>query len=204
MEELAAVPIRRKEEREANRRQLLSELGAGEDLWVFAYGSLIWNPAFHYAEKRVGRLYGYHRAFCIRLIVGRGSDENPGYMLGLDRGGSCNGLLYRLDPADREQESEVIWSREMLVRVYHARWVQVATGSGPVKAIAFVVDQDAEHYAAKHRAEDIAAKMAIAEGELGSNSDYLFDLLNSLEEAGIHDRSVAHLGHLVRQAQARA
>ncbi len=125
-------------------------------------------------------------------------------MLGLDRGGSCNGLLYRLDPADQEQESEVIWSREMLVRVYHARWVRVATESGPLRAIAFVVDREAELYASKHRAEDIAAHMAVAEGDLGPNSDYLFDLLRSLEEAGIHDRSVAHLGELVRLAQTRA
>ena len=86
-----------------NRKNLLRHLAPGKDLWVFGYGSLIWNPAFNFAEKRPAKIYGFHRSFCLHLTIGRGSPEAPGLMLALDRGGSCNGMTFRI-PAKEVDE----------------------------------------------------------------------------------------------------
>ena len=197
------LPLRPKAERDASRRAVLDALGAGRDLWVFAYGSLIWNPAFHYAGRCRGTIHGYHRSFCLRTRFGRGTPECPGLMLALDRGGACAGVAYRIDAPGVESETEVIWAREMLFQVYEPRWVGVKTAAGPVQAVTFVIDRAAKPYTGRLPQPEIAAAIAFASGRLGSNLDYLRHLRAGLREFGIEDRPLSRLHGLVEDELAR-
>src|SRR5207244_4109098 len=109
----------------------ITALRAGsEPVWVFAYGSLMWNPEIAFAEARPGVLHGYHRSFCLYSRDYRGTPERPGLVLGLDRGGSCRGIVYRLGPERVGEALDRIWAREMTGMVYRMRRVPVWTGGG--------------------------------------------------------------------------
>src|ERR1019366_3749592 len=122
---------------------------ASEPVWVFAYGSLMWNPDFAFAEARPGFLYGYHRSFCLYSRDYRGTPEYPGLVLGLDRGGSCRGIAYRLPPARVGEMLDRIWAREMTGQVYEMRRVRVRTPHDRVAAHACVVRRDSPDYAGR-------------------------------------------------------
>src|SRR5579864_8173020 len=108
---------------------ILADNPAGQDVWLFGYGSLMWNPAMHFAERRGGRVLGWHRKYCLWLEAGRGTPENPGLMLGLDRGGAASGALFRV-PADQAREELLLpFRRELFTYSYEARWVSVATAN---------------------------------------------------------------------------
>lgn len=96
-------------ERSASLRATLDEAPAEGDVWVFGYGSLIWNPAFHFVEKRTARIHGYHRRFCLWTQLGRGSAENPGLMLGLENGGACRGVIFRVAEQAVATELDILW-----------------------------------------------------------------------------------------------
>ncbi len=182
----------------ASRRAVLNGLPAGRDVWVFAYGSLIWNPAFHFEEALLGTIHGYHRSFCLWVYLGRGSREKPGLMLGLRPGGATRGLAYRIAPDAIEEELSIIWRREMVTAAYVPRWVKVRTEQGMVDAIAFVIDVHHERHAHgldTHKMVDI---LAHAQGKIGSSADYLFSTVDHLHELGIQDRNLTHLAELVR------
>ena len=185
--------VRSKVERVTLRRAFLCDHAPGDDLWVFAYGSLTWNPTFHFAERRRGRIHGYHRSFCLWSHVGRGTHDNPGLMLGLDRGGACAGALYRIAAGAVEHESALLWSREMMMPVYRARWLAARSNAGPVRAVGFVVDRSGAHYAGRLPTERLVAAMATASGKLGSSFDYLRALTDELDTMGIHDRALRDL-----------
>ncbi len=191
--EAGIARVRPKAERTAMRRAFLRDLDSGDDLWVFAYGSLTWNPTFHFAERRRGRIHGYHRSFCLWSHVGRGSRDNPGLMLGLDRGGACAGALFRIAAGDVEHESALLWAREMMMPVYRARWLAARTEAGPVRAVGFVVDRSCEQYAGRLPTERLVAAMATASGALGSSFDYLRALTDELDTMGIRDRALGDL-----------
>ena len=97
------------EERSQQVRRMLSDAPRRDCIWVFGYGSLMWNPAFHFAERRTARIYGFHRQFCLWSRSGRGSPERPGLMLALERGGSCHGVAFRIAPEHVESELDVVW-----------------------------------------------------------------------------------------------
>ena len=118
----------------------------GRDVWVFGYGSLIWNPAIHFSEQRTARIWGYHRSFCLRTPLGRGTPENPGLVLALDKGGSCNGIVFKLPEGREKDELSVVWDREMALDSYAAVWVRAMTPDGPVDAVTFVMNRDTERY----------------------------------------------------------
>lgn len=185
------------EERAESRRAVLAAAPAG-DVWVFAYGSLIWNPAIEFAEQRVGRVHGYHRRYCILSQTGRGSPELPGLMLGLDRGGSCHGVVYRLAPEKVEEELEILWSREMVARGYDARWVRAQTPNGTVHAIAFVVRRDFDRYCARMDEAEMAQLIATGKGWLGTCAEYLHNTVQHLEALGIPDAQLYRLDRRVR------
>ncbi|MHA1538005.1 MAG: gamma-glutamylcyclotransferase [Alphaproteobacteria bacterium] len=192
-----AYPVLSDDELVASRRQTLA-LAGGEDVWVFGYGSLIWNPAFHFAEKRIGTIHGFHRRFCLWTPIGRGTKEFPGLMLGLERGGSCRGLAYRIEADKVECELDIIWRREMVSGAYAPRWVTMrgdATGGneGPVRAIAFVINHTHERYAGLLPEARVAAIIAKAEGGLGRCCDYLFNTVEHLDELGIADAPLSRL-----------
>lgn len=188
--------------REALRRAALEGRPPG-DLWVFAYGSLIWDPAFRFREVRTGVLEGYHRSFCLRTELGRGTPEKPGLMAGLDDGGACAGLVFRIDGEDVDEETRVIWRREMLLHAYVPTFVTVETPLGAVEALAFVVDPTAKSYMPGLSLEETARRLATGVGVLGSGLAYLENLIGNLEAVGIVDGALVRLRDLAREAAGR-
>ena len=191
------------EEQRASIEALLGEHTGAGDVWLFAYGSLIWNPLIHFEEKRIGIVRGYHRCFCLWTHIGRGTPARPGLMLGLERGGSCGGVVYRLAAAQAVQELEVVWRREMLTGAYAPRWVKVTTPEGPVRALAFHINRRHTRYAGRLAEDEIVATIARAHGPLGACATYLFKTVAHLEELGLSDRRMARLRDRVQAAMAR-
>jgi cation transport protein ChaC len=179
--------------------------GATEPVWVFAYGSLMWNPEFAFAEARAGFLHGYHRSFCLYSRDYRGTPERPGLVLGLDRGGSCRGMVYRLPPDRIGEALDRIWAREMTGQVYRMRRVAVRTPHGTVEAHACVVRRASPDYAGRLSLDEAARLLASAVGGRGSGRDYLANTVRHLEELGIRDgllhRIAARVGHLGAQGR---
>jgi glutathione-specific gamma-glutamylcyclotransferase len=179
----------------------LSGLIDGVDLstgvWVFGYGSLIWNPAFHFTDRVVGTVYGFHRRFCLWTHLGRGCPERPGLVLGLERGGSCRGVAYHIAPDAALEELDIVWRREMISDAYVPRWVDVRTPMATVRAITFTINQAHERYACKLSDEEAAAAIAGASGFLGACADYLINTVDHLADLGIHDRPLERLRNRV-------
>jgi len=166
----------------------IAALRAGDEpVWVFAYGSLMWNPEIAFAEARPGFLHGYHRSFCLYSRDYRGTPEAPGLVLGLDRGGSCRGIVYRLPPDRVGEALDRIWAREMTGQVYEMRRVTVRTTHGPVAAQACVVRRESPDYAGRLSLEEAARLLATAIGGRGSGRDYLANTVRHLEALGIRD-----------------
>ena len=185
------------EELARSRDEILARHDGG-DLWVFAYGSLISNPAFHFVERCHARIYGYHRSFCLRTHLGRGSPETPGLMLGLEAGGSCSGLAYRIAAAEVESETWVLWKREMVTMSYAPRWV-TTDGAGPARrALTFVMNRAGPLYAGRLSRSEVVETLAVAEGVLGRGCDYLYGIVAEFDALGIHDRSLAEMAGEVR------
>jgi glutathione-specific gamma-glutamylcyclotransferase len=184
-------------ELEASLDGMLAKLAPGEDAWLFGYGSLMWNPAIDYAEQRVATIHGFHRAYCLWLTVGRGTPENPGLMLALDRGGSCRGLAFRIPAAEARGELLLAWRREMTGGAYQARWVPAMTAEGPVRAITFVINRADTRYTGKLSEAEIAARIAHASGALGTCTAYLEETLGALHALGLRDPGLERLRRLV-------
>jgi cation transport protein ChaC len=167
-------------------------------VWVFGFGSLMWNPAFHFVERRVARIHGFHRQFCLWARAGRGSPERPGLMLSLERGGSCNGVAYRLSRRAAAVELDVIWRREMLTGAYRPVWVTAHTPRGAEAAIAFSANRGHERYVPGLDDEEVARWLANGAGPMGRCCDYLFDTVTHLRELGLRDRRLEVLEAKVR------
>jgi len=170
------------------------------DLWVFAYGSLLWRPGFAYLQQLPARLFGYHRALCVWSHVHRGTSARPGMVLGLDRGGSCRGCLYRVAAQHKQAVADYLYAREMPTRIYHASicTVQAADGQS-VNALTFVVNRQDPQYAGRLAACDAAAQVADACGLSGSSRDYLRQTLAHLEQLQIHDQHLLEIDQALRQ-----
>lgn len=182
----------------------VAEILAGSDgsghVWIFAYGSLIWNPACAFVEMRTGLLHGWHRRFCLGWNHRhRGSAQNPGLMLALDRGGRCKGVLYRLPPDAVEANLELLCRREMGHKpsAFPPRWVTVGTEGGPVRAVTFCIDRKSGRYVAGLTEAEVADVLARAVGARGSMAEYLFNTVSHLETMGIHDPHLWRLQELV-------
>jgi glutathione-specific gamma-glutamylcyclotransferase len=164
------------------------------DFWVFAYGSLMWNPGFPHLEVRPARLLGYHRAFCVYSNRYRGTPERPGLVLGLDRGGSCLGRVYKVSAADGPEVGRTLDEREMRGGVYDPRWVEVRfTDGSRAQAYAYVVDRAHPHYAGRLDLETLTVLITHAAGERGSNIDYLVNTVRHLDELGIAESALHEL-----------
>lgn len=174
-----------------------------QDLWVFAYGSLTWNPLIDFAEHRAARLHGFHRRFCLRSRGARGTVDNPGLVLALDFGGCCNGVAFRIEAGKARHEMKMIWRREMVLGSYAPRWVDVKNGDGTIRALAFVVNHAHPHYAGDLPDDAIVQTLATACGKFGSCADYLLQTVASLEGHGVHDAHLAALKRRVLAACAR-
>lgn len=176
------------------------------ELWIFAYGSLIWNPLFEYIERRVVTVEGWHRQFCLLAPVGRGTIDNPGLVLGLEEGYRCQGIAYRLQ-IDENLESELLllWRREMVVGSYIPTWVRAVSGTQRIDTLAFTVDRQHPVYVNHLSTEEIVQSLATARGVLGSSAEYLSQTVSGLLAEGIEDRFLLDLERrvLVRQQELR-
>jgi cation transport protein ChaC len=167
---------------------------------VFGYGSLVWNPLFHFEEKRVVTTNGYHRSFCLWSRINRGTLDRPGLVLGLDRGGRCRGVAYRIAAERAENELRLIWRREMMTGAYVPRWVQVSDGGTAFRAITFTINRAGASYAGRLSPETIIDRLTTCHGRMGPGIDYLLHTAEALRACGIADR---HLQQLCDLAQAR-
>ena len=189
-------------ERDKSRWEILAQLPKGQDVWLYAYGSLIWSPMIKYSEKRHAKLFGYHRQFCMRTKLGRGTPEQPGLTLALEPGGSNRGIAYRIPEMKIEQELKLIWNREMIGGSYVPKIVKLHTVNGGkkdvVSAIAFAMNRFHENYVGKLDPQTMAKVIALAEGPLGKCRDYLFNTVSHLDELGLSDKKLSKLAKLVR------
>ena len=179
---------------------LFAQQGDLGEVWVFAYGSLIWKPACDFVEMRTGLVRGWHRAFCLGWNNRfRGSDKNPGLMLALDRGGACKGVLYRLPPDRVEECMTKLLEREMawLPSAFPPRWVNARTADRTIRALTFCIDRNSGRYVSGLSVDRIAEVLATAVGSRGSMAEYLFATVQHLENMGIHDPHLWQLQSLV-------
>lgn len=169
-------------------------------MWVFGYGSLVWRPELEFELRAPARVFGYHRRLCLRSVRYRGTLECPGVVAGLDRGGCCAGLAYRVAPARLREQLERLWEREMFMGSYDARWVraQRLDGTGPMAALAFVVRPDAPNYAGRLKDDELIEILTQACGYYGTSLDYLLRTVDALRAHGVAD---VHLERLARKAQ---
>ena len=179
---------------------------AAEPVWLFAYGSLMWNPGIAYAEARPALLRGWHRRFCLYSYDYRGTRERPGLVLGLDRGGACRGIAFRLSSDQLAETIDRLWWREMTAPpVYDLRLVQLWLGDLREAALAFTVRRDHPDYAGRLSLDDAAHLIADAVGSRGPCRDYLASTVRHLDELGLPDRPLRRLEeHVEALAAARA
>jgi cation transport protein ChaC len=170
-----------------------------EQLWVFAYGSLIWNPEFQVDEQRRAVVAGWHRSFCLKLTRWRGTRELPALMLALDRGGSCSGIAFRLPLGDKHGQIVRLLQREIDANppTNVPRWIEVSTTEGRLKALAFVALRDGIAYAGKRPLPEVASVLSRAAGHWGSAAQYAFNTISKLEEHGIRDRNLWRIQELM-------
>jgi cation transport protein ChaC len=190
---------------EQSLEQMLSEhAGEGKPIWIFGYGSLMWNPEFDFDTKHVATVHGYHRKFCLWSRINRGTPEQPGLVLTLEQGGSCRGLAYRLERKTSREQLSRLWRREMSLGSYRPRWLDCRCGADTFEALAFVVNRKCTGYAGKLPIETMVSAIATARGTYGTSADYLFRTEAALAEHGIRDDNVIQLVHRVREHLARA
>jgi cation transport protein ChaC len=163
---------------------------AAEDLWVFGYGSLIWRPGFDFVERVPARLTGMHRALCVYSFVHRGTPEKPGLVLGLDRGGACRGIAYRVSAARRQETIAYLRGREQVTNVYREamRRVTLLESDRPqVRALVYVVDRGHPQYAGRLTLAEQLHHVRQGHGQSGPNRDYVVSAVNALESLGCGD-----------------
>ena len=171
---------------------------ANHDIWIFGYGSLIWRPGFRYLEAVTGRLHGFHRRLCVWSHVYRGSSRNPGLVLGLDRGGSCRGLAYRVDPGRADAVRTYLHERELIYGIYRPIELTITLmGNGRkgdrVRASTYVVDQTHPQYAAGLDDSERAAVVIRSTGSAGRCRDYLASTVEGLNALGMPDHRLMAL-----------
>ena len=161
---------------------------APTDLWVFGYGSLMWRPGFPFAERRHARLDGYHRALCVYSHVHRGTPERPGLVLGLDRGGHCQGVAFRVEAAEAGATLHYLCEREQVTAVYRARYLPVQLDDGStVTAVAYVVDRTHPQYAGSLPKPELLRLVRQGEGVSGPNPEYVRSTYEHLVGMGVED-----------------
>ncbi len=170
-------------------------------MWVFGYGSLIWNPGFVWADRQLARLDGYRRSFCMRSIHHRGTPENPGLVLALDRqpGTGCDGVAFAVPPESTVVTLDYLRERELISSAYVEEVLPVTLRDGrQVEAVTYVVDADHVQYCGGLDLQEQARIIAQARGGRGPNSEYLWNTADHLEELGIADDELRWLSHQVR------
>jgi glutathione-specific gamma-glutamylcyclotransferase len=165
-----------------------------EDLWVFGYGSLMWRPGFAFAERQVATLHGFHRALCVYSHVHRGTAERPGLVMGLDRGGACKGLAFRVPAGQALETVTYLREREQVTAVYLEKIVPVRLADGQRRlALTYTVDKGHRQYAGRLDREALLAFVRQGHGVSGANPDYVLRTHAQLHELGVEDQALAWL-----------
>jgi cation transport protein ChaC len=158
------------------------------DLWVFGYGSLMWRPGFPSIERRLARVYGYHRSLCVYSHVHRGTPDRPGLVLGLDRGGCCQGVVFRVASSEAAATLHYLREREQVTGVYRERHLPVQLEGGrSVAALAYVVDRGHSQYAGRLPDAELLRLVRQGIGVSGANPDYVRSTHEHLLEMGVMD-----------------
>ncbi|MBD1546478.1 gamma-glutamylcyclotransferase [Roseibium aggregatum] len=169
------------------------------DFWVFGYGSLMWNPGFDHDMARPALLRGAHRSLCVYSWVHRGTEENPGLVFGLDHGGACRGMAFRVHGDNREETIAYLRAREQVTGVYQESWRKISLGGGETaEALTYVVDRRHPQYAGALPLADQLGIVIGAVGKSGRNPDYVLSTAAHLEELGIVDHSVGWLAEQLK------
>ena len=188
---------------EASIDAALAAWNKRSDLWLFAYGSLMWNPSFPFRERISAHVFGYHRSFCLWSRINLGTPEKPGLVLALTRGGSCRGFAYRIARDRIRSVMPELWQREMLFGSYRPSWLPCHLPDRIVPALAFVINPQASGFTGRmcevHRVRSIAN----AAGRYGTAAEYLFRTVESLDALGIVDGKLHALADKVRRAMGR-
>ncbi len=173
----------------------------GEDLWVFAYGSLMWRPGFDFLERRAARLVGAHRALCVYSFVHRGTPEKPGLVLGLDRGGNCRGIAYRVAAGKRVATIDYLRAREQVTKVYREAQRSVWLDDDPqqsVHALCYVVDRGHRQYAGRLTLAQQLHFVRQGHGRSGACRDYVLAAVKELETHGYRDDGLRRLAEQLK------
>ncbi|MBL10611.1 MAG: gamma-glutamylcyclotransferase [Acidiferrobacteraceae bacterium] len=183
-------------------RNLIRNIDTTQGIWLFGYGSLMWNPAINFSEKKVGIAYGYHRSFCLWSTIGRGTVDNPGLMLALKHGGSCRGLLYKIDPEHIDSELDIVLQRELVTLAYRPIWLStICKDQLRIPAISFAIDVQHPRYSGSLDKNVTARIISEAKGALGSCSEYLYKTAEQLEQLKIPDKNLSYLVTQVRKIE---
>lgn len=172
------------------------------DFWVFGYGSLMWRPGFEYIERVPARLNGLHRALCVYSHVHRGTPDRPGLVLGLDRGGACRGVAFRVEPDMRGDVVAYLRDREQVTMVYHevTRPIEILDGTQRSStALCYIVDRAHQQYAGKLPVAEQVELVSKGHGQSGPNIEYVLATLDHMDEIGIIDKRLAVIGRTLRK-----
>jgi glutathione-specific gamma-glutamylcyclotransferase len=182
-------------------RLLASHPAPDRPIQLFAYGSLIWKPEIEHRAERPALARGWHRSFCLRMHRFRGTPDEPGLMMALDRGGQCRGVLYELPPDDPAGLLDRLFRREFTVKPINSmpRWLVVATMDGPVRALGFVMNRASPYYAGRLPPSEVARTLARACGHWGSGAEYVLNTVTHLEARGIRDSGLWRLQALLAE-----
>lgn len=181
------------DEIEASRQQCLAGR-RDRDLWVFAYGSLMWDPAIRFAEVRRATISGYARRFCLKdTLGGRGTRKVPGLMVALDEGPACEGLAFRIARNHLDEETEILWRREQVAPAYRPVFAEVSTAGSTVEALAFVADRAAPMIRPDLTRVEQVRYIATGTGFLGTSLEYLENLAAHFAALGIEDEEISGL-----------
>ena len=180
-------------------QQTQAEWGGQRDLWVFGYASLIWRPEFESVEHLPATVHGWHRALRLRSRSHRGTPDQPGLVFALMRGGSCQGVAFRIAAARAAEELQRLWRREMDSGVYDPRWLPCRTAHGVVPALGFTLHRGSPHDAGRLSDDELLGILRAAKGCYGSTLQYLLNTANCLRERRVHDREIERLVRLAHR-----
>jgi cation transport protein ChaC len=191
---LVETPLLTDEQLAASREKTLVNWDRKSDLWLFGYGSLIWNPGLPTVEAVRSKVHGYHRGLYLWSRVNRGTPEQPGLVLALDRGGSCTGIAFRLAAEGAIEHLEVLWRREMAMASYRPAWLPCTLADGRrVEALAFVMRREAASYTGKLADGVVRTVLGCACGRYGTTFEYVSRTVEALRESGMPDRALEAL-----------
>lgn len=169
-------------------------------VWIFAYGSLMWNPMLEFKCRRVATLHDWHRSFCLHMVAGRATPDRPGRMLALEAGGHTHGVALRLCPRTQDEDLRVVWIREMILGSYRPTWAPVTLDDGTeTHAIAFMADPSREQFTHDSAIATVAPLIAVAAGKLGTNAEYVFRLRAALQACRLQDPYIEALASAIRR-----